>query len=84
MSKKITQRDRILQYLHDFGSITSWQAYADLGVTQLGARLQELEERGYVFTRENIPTKNRYGENTHYTRYALLQENQGGFIYGKF
>lgn len=75
MSKKITQRDRILQYLHDFGSITSWQAYADLGVTQLGARLQELEERGYVFTRENIPTKNRYGENTHYTKYALLQEN---------
>ena len=75
MARKITQRDRILQYLHDFGSITSWQAYADLGVTQLGARLQELEERGYVFTRENIPAKNRYGENTHYTKYALLQEN---------
>lgn len=73
--KKITQRDRILQYIKDFGSITSWQAYADLGVTQLGARLQELEERGFVFTRENIPTKNRYGEATHYTKYALLEEN---------
>ena len=31
---KLTQRDRILQYLQDFGSITSYEAYTELGITQ--------------------------------------------------
>ena len=30
---KLTQRDRILQYLQDFGSITSYEAYTELGIT---------------------------------------------------
>ena len=31
--KKITQKDRVLQFIRDFGSITSWQAYSELGCT---------------------------------------------------
>ena len=27
---KVTQRDRILQYLQDFGSITSYEAYTEM------------------------------------------------------
>ena len=69
--KKITQCDRILQYIHDFGFITSWQAYQDLGITQLGARLRNLEDKGYSFSTKTVQTKNRYGDNTHYTEYRL-------------
>ena len=36
---KITQKDRILKYIRDFGSISSRDAYTDLGITQLGARI---------------------------------------------
>lgn len=32
---KITQKDRILQYIRQFGSISSYEAYRELGVTQL-------------------------------------------------
>ena len=41
---KITQKDRILKYMRDFGSISSWEAYKELGITQLGARIDNLKK----------------------------------------
>ena len=69
---KVTQRDRVLQYIKDFGSITSWQAYADLNITQLGARIWELKKRGYVFEKERVYCSNRLGKKTHYDKYKLV------------
>lgn len=73
---KITQRDRVLQYIKEFGSITSLQAYADLGCTQLATRISELKERGYEFTKNRINTRNRYGDKTHYDEYILIGETK--------
>ena len=42
---KISQKDRIINYIREFGSISSWEAYADLGITQLGARIDQLKKR---------------------------------------
>ena len=42
---KITQKDRILEYIRKFDSISSFEAYADLGITQLGARIDQLKKR---------------------------------------
>ena len=56
---KITQKDRIINYIREFGSITSLEAYKDLGITQLGARLKELEEEGYEFRTDRERSKNR-------------------------
>lgn len=69
---KVTQRERVLKYIRDFGFITSYQAYADLGITQLGARIFELKKMGYDFDTERISTKNRYGDKTHYYKYRLM------------
>lgn len=71
---KVTQRDRILRYIQDFGSITSWEAYKELGVTQVATRIYELKKRGYKFKKERIYTTNRYGETTHYDKYMLMEE----------
>lgn len=71
LQRKPTQRDKVLKYIQDFGFITSWQAYQDLGISQLGARIYELKERGYEFDKTRIKTKNRYGDNTHYDEYRL-------------
>jgi hypothetical protein len=73
MAKKVTQRDRVLQYIKEFGSITSMQAYADLGCTQLATRISELKDYGYQFSKTRINTKNRYGDNTHYDEYRLKE-----------
>lgn len=74
LERKPTQREKVLAYIKQFGSITSWQAYADLGVTQLGARIYELKEQGYVFSKTRIHTKNRLGEKTYYDKYRLEEE----------
>ena len=46
--------------MNDFGSITALEAVSDLGITQLSARICELQTG-----------KNRYGEPTHFIRYSL-------------
>lgn len=74
LERKPTQRDKVLAYINQFGSITSWQAYSDLGVTQLGARIYELKEQGYIFSKTRVNTTNRLGEKTHYDEYRLENE----------
>ena len=69
---KLNQRELVLKYIADFGYITSFQAYADLGITQLGARIKELKDKGYQFKTENVKTKNRYGKPSHYYKYYLI------------
>ncbi len=71
---KITQKDRILQYIREFGSISSWEAYQDLGVTQLGARIDELKKEGYEFKTEWESSTNRYGDKVDYKRYYLEKD----------
>lgn len=69
---RVTQCDRILQFIKDFGSITSWQAYQELGITQLSARITDLKERGYCFRTKCIKQKNRYGDPVHFYEYTLV------------
>lgn len=71
---KITQRDRILQYIRQFGSISSWEAYKELGVTQLGARIDQLKKEGYVLRTEWESSTNRFGDKTEYKRYYLVDD----------
>ena len=63
--------DRIINYIREFGSISSWEAYSDLGVTQLGARIDQLKKEGYEFKTEWETSKNRFGEPVSYKRYYL-------------
>lgn len=39
MAKKITQRDRVLQYMKENNGITAYEAVTEVGCTQLAARI---------------------------------------------
>lgn len=69
---KITQRERIVEYIRRFGSISNWEAYEDLGITQLGARIDQLKKEGYEFKTEWESKENRYGERVMFKRYYLV------------
>lgn len=69
----MSQKELILKYINDFGSITSFQAYSDLGITQLATRIKELKAKGYVFQTETQRSQNRYGKPVHYVKYYLKQ-----------
>lgn len=68
---KITQRERVLQYIKEYGSITRMTAVIDLGCHELPARIVELQREGYKFKKKFETGKNRYGDPTHWTRYTL-------------
>lgn len=70
-SKKISQEQRVLDYINEFGSITTLEAFRDLGVTRLSARIFELRKKGYIIVSEDEKSKNRYGDVVHYARYSI-------------
>lgn len=66
----MTQCDRILQYMDDFGSISTLEAFADLGITRLASRIHDLTRMGVPISKRMVTGKNRYGETVHYMRYS--------------
>lgn len=72
--RRPTQRQRVLDYMHDFGSITQHQASLDLGVSRLASRVSELKKMGYPIVSEFVPVINRYGEKCHIKRYMMESE----------
>ncbi len=67
----MTQCERVLKYMRDFGSIDPKQAIGDLGVYRLGARVYDLKKRGYKIRRRMVTAKNRYGEPVRFAEYRL-------------
>ena len=70
---KITQCERILRHLKDFGSITSLEAIQEYGLLRLASRINDLKQQGYCIHAERGSGKNRYGEATHFTVYRLAE-----------
>lgn len=73
----MTQREMVAQYIHDFGSISSWDAFKDLGITRLSARIWELKRDGYVISKERKKAINRYGKPIFYDKYTIKGELKG-------
>ena len=72
---RMTQKERLLRWFNDNGSITRAEAFTELGIVEMPARICELERMGYEFARETILKKNRYGENVCFTKYTLKGRN---------
>jgi len=66
-----TQAGRLLEHLQAGGTITSLEAYTALGITQLAARLTDIENDGYKLSREWITVENRFNEDCRVIRYSL-------------
>lgn len=59
MSKRL---QRCFDYMVEFGSITTLQAFNDLGDTRLSATIFELKKKGVNISCETLTVKNRYKE----------------------
>lgn len=72
----MTQCERIIKYMRDFGSINPLQAMADLGVMRLAARVSDLRDQGHEIDRRIVSGKNRYGEPVYFAEYRLMEEQK--------
>lgn len=68
MKDKITMKERVLNYIRDFGSITTFQAFTDLGCTRLSEYIRQLRLE-YDIDDEWQKTLNRYGDKVEYKKY---------------
>ena len=63
-------KNRVLNYIVEFGSITTKQAFEDLGCTRLSEYIRQLREEMEIED-EVITGINRYGEKVFWKRYFL-------------
>nr|UVX71534.1 MAG: helix-turn-helix domain protein [Bacteriophage sp.] len=70
-----TQKDRVLDYMHQNGSITTWEAFQNLGVSRLANVIAEIRKE-YVVESITRITKNRYGDKCHFSEYRLSNEKK--------
>lgn len=67
----MTQCEKIVEYIREYGSITTMEAFTVLGITRLASRIHDLQSEGFNIEREIVKGKNRYGETIHYMKYSL-------------
>lgn len=69
----MTQCERIIKYINDFGGITQYDALLDLGIMRLASRIYDLKKDLYPIKDEWVVSKNRYGEKIEYKKYYLAK-----------
>ena len=67
-------KNRVLNYILEFGSITTRDAFIDLGCTRLSEYIRQLR-LDYNVVDETEAGINRYGEKTYYKRYYIKENN---------
>ena len=67
----VSQKKMVLDYIEEFGSITPIDAFRDLGVTRLAAKIFELKKDGHDIEKVIETGKNRFGNRTRYARYSF-------------
>lgn len=67
-------KERILNYMRDFGYITTFEAFTELGCTRLSEYIRQLRIEMDIED-EWIHTTNRYGEKVQYKKYWIKESN---------
>ena len=66
-----TQCARLLAYLRTIGPITPMQAWEQLGIYRLGARVFDLRAEGHPIRSDRLTVPNRFGEECRVAVYSL-------------
>lgn len=73
MSRIAKQKNRIIGYIEEYGSITVKEAQEHLGIGDPRKRISELRENGYPISDEWENGINRFGEHCRYKRYYMKE-----------
>ena len=71
MTKKVTQKEQVLNHLKTYGSLTSWDAIMEYGITRLSHHIYCLRNDGIIIPDERVQVKTRLGRTTIISKYSL-------------
>lgn len=72
----MTQCERILAHIEQYGSITSKTAMDEYGIMRLASRISELRRQGVPIAAQIVIGKNRYGEKIRYSEYMFMNKKE--------
>lgn len=67
----MTQKERVLEYLKRYGSITGLEAFGELGCYRLSDQIFKLRNEGHEIETVYETKKNKWGEDVNYARYKF-------------
>ena len=70
---KTIQKQRVLDYIRETGSITPLEALKELGVMRLSDVVFKLKKDGYLIKTELVPVQTRYGI-AHVAKYSEVTD----------
>lgn len=71
----MTQNEMVYDYLKKKGSITTYEAFTELFITRLSARIFDIKKMYNLDIKEEwITKKNRYGKSCSFKKYILEGE----------
>lgn len=70
----MTQTQAVLDWLKSGDTISSFEAFRELGVTRLSAIIFRLRQKGYSITSVDEKTTNRFGGTVTFSRYKLEED----------
>ena len=73
--EKLTQEEKIFNYMRRFGWITPMDALREFGCMRLGARIYDLEKKGIRIEHGREYIVNSAGEHVSYGKYRLMDGN---------
>lgn len=71
------QTEAVKDYMERFGSISSFEAFKDLGITRLSGRIYDLRREGVPITAEKVKYISRLGREGTYARYRIKGGSDG-------
>lgn len=70
---KMSQCERIVEYMQKNGSITQLDTLREFGCMRLASRISDLKRQGVAVKSTMETSKNRYGEPISYARYSICE-----------
>lgn len=70
----MSQCNEILEYIENHGSITSMEAFQEIGCTRLASRIHDLKRLGHNISSEMVSGKNRKKQTVQYKRYQIVAD----------
>ena len=71
----MTHLDRVKRHLLDYGSLTQLECAKEYSNYRLSEYIRQLREQGWEIESQWQKGKNKYGEDTHFVKYVLLNRN---------
>ena len=68
---RMSQKQRVLDYLETHQTITSLDAFYDLGITRISAVVYNLKKDGHHLLKESVTVTNRHGEPCTVAKWSL-------------